>query len=757
VCVFFFVVLFVVVSVLVMTMKPLWFLDTGHCRISFLVFNGSEAVYDYGKAHGWLDMVPAAQRMGVSGDELDNHSWTLDVGLLYVSGDVTVRFYVFGEHCDQIQGVTGVLHPGAHKIDYGAVRGKLISFVSLNTALLAVHACKEKASAAAELARVGEAAAAAETRGGGRGGGGRGGGGAEGCGGGVAKAAAVAVTAAQPDQDLDGEGRGREGSSGREAAEFRSDQEWRQERRRERKRAERDTGQERREGCRGGKMVSGVHFGNTVPDERWQQGAEESEVDDAAITVTFIKSEIDGAHEDLPCKHFRESFSISLAFIRSFEEGLRKEGGSQPKHYDVNGVNLGLGPALQQMRLDNALQDLFASSPIELEVFCKGAVVNSRFGSIEPLTASELQLVRQHIQRKRSGTFSPLPLLLSPCKVLSDPLAHILSPADAPCDTAALVHPSRISGPADGAASDWSEVSREGGGGRGEGFASSSVLVGDQLGNRWKNQNQNSGGEMPLDGWLQGHFGEGLQRLSIGWVEEGLIDVDILHTALGSYRDEGALGMAGVPMHVLGVQGRGCLVNVMDVVTHLASLCGAITRKCGEVSGHVSPQSNVSPGCKRPAMKKSVLTRAEARLQSATPNETREEIPIGTPVGTRIGTHVGTPGGGQAAHSHTVEERCVCLQARARSEKLRVRRISLSENLLHADIPSSDLLSLYKSLCLYLSLLSNDMAAKLRCKCLLRQDLLRDPSNAEAVLQDRLIKDVIHRNMMPIHSLCLKV
>jgi hypothetical protein len=175
------------------------------------------------------------------------------------------------------------------------------------------------------------------------------------------------------------------------------------------------------------------------------------------------------------------------------------------------------------------------------------------------------------------------------------------------------------------------------------------------------------------------------------------------------------------------------------------------------VSGHVSPQSNVSPGCKRPAMKKSVLTRAEARLQSATPNETRGEIPIGTPVGTRIGTHVGTPGGGQAAHSHTVEERCVCLQARARSEKLRVRRISLSENLLHADIPSSDLLSLYKSLCLYLSLLSNDMAAKLRCKCLLRQDLLRDPSNAEAVLQDRLIKDVIHRNMMPIHSLCLKV
>jgi hypothetical protein len=48
------------------------------------------------------------------------------------------------------------------------------------------------------------------------------------------------------------------------------------------------------------------------------------------------------------------------------------------------------------------------------------------------------------------------------------------------------------------------------------------------------------------------------------------------------------------------------------------------------------------------------------------------------------------------------------------------------------------------------------MAAKLRCKCLLRQDLLRDPSNIEAVLQDRLIKDVIHRNMMPIDSLCLK-
>jgi hypothetical protein len=251
------------------------------------------------------------------------------------------------------------------------------------------------------------------------------------------------------------------------------------------------------------------------------------------------------------------------------------------------------------MRLDNALKHLFASSPIELEVLCKGTVVNGRFGSIEPLTASELQLVRQHIQQKRSGIVSPdpLPLLLSPRKVPFDPLAHILSPADAPCDAAALVHLGRISGPADGAASDRSEVPSGGEGVRGEGFASSSVLVGDQLGDRWENQNQNSR-EMPLDGWLGGNFGEGQRKLSIGWVEEGLIDVDILHAALGSYRDEGALGMAGVPMHVLGVQGRGCLVNVLDVVTHLASLCGAITRKCEEVSGRVSSPSNVSQGAR---------------------------------------------------------------------------------------------------------------------------------------------------------------
>jgi len=353
-------------------------------------------------------------------------------------------------------------------------------------------------------------------------------------------------------------------------------------------------------------------------------------------------------------------------------------------------------------------------------VLCKGTVVNGRFGSIEPLTASELQLVRQHIQRKRSGIVSPdpLPLLLSPRKVPIDPLAHILSPADAPCDAAALVHLGRISGPADGAASDWSEIPSGGEGVRGEGFASSSVLVGDQLGDRREDQNsknQNSR-EMPLDGWPGGHVGEGQRKLSIGWVEEGLIDVDILHTALGSYRDDGALGMAGVPMHVLGVQGRGCLVNVMDVVTHLASLCGAITRKCEEVSDRVSSPSNLRQGrghaCKRPSMKKSALTRAEARLQSAAPKETLGEIPIG--LGTPIGTHVATPGGGQAARSHTGEDRCVSLRARARSEKVWVRRISLSESLLHEDIPAADLLSLFQSLCLHLSLLSNDMAAKVK-------------------------------------------
>jgi hypothetical protein len=143
----------VCVSVLLVTIKTLKILGTGRWSIiSLQVFNGSEPVYDYSKARGWLDMVPADQRIGVSGNDLDNHSWPLDVGLLYV-----IRFYLFVERCDQIQGVTGVLHPGAHKIYYGAVRGKLINFVSLNTALLAVHTCTEKASAAAEIARVAEA------------------------------------------------------------------------------------------------------------------------------------------------------------------------------------------------------------------------------------------------------------------------------------------------------------------------------------------------------------------------------------------------------------------------------------------------------------------------------------------------------------------------------------------------------------------------------------------------------------------------
>jgi hypothetical protein len=38
----------------------------------------------------------------------------------------------------------------------------------------------------------------------------------------------------------------------------------------------------------------------------------------------------------------------------------------------------------------------------------------------------------------------------------------------------------------------------------------------------------------------------------------------------------------------------------------------------------------------------------------------------------------------------------------------------LSESLLHEDIPAADLLSLFQSLCLHLSLLSNDMAAKVK-------------------------------------------
>lgn len=62
--------------------------------------------------------------------------------------------------------------------------------------------------------------------------------------------------------------------------------------------------------------------------------------------------------------------------------------------------------------------------------------------------------------------------------------------------------------------------------------------------------------------------------LCLGWVENGLVDITVEHSSSGSFLEEGVLGMAGVAMNVLGVQGRGCLLNVVEVFTHLPSIGG---------------------------------------------------------------------------------------------------------------------------------------------------------------------------------------
>ena len=123
--------------------------------MSMVIFGGGgKPIFDHGKAHGWLQLSadggPAAQA-------IDKHlcSHTMDVGGLCVSGDLSIRFYVFDDDCQQISGVTGLVHPGANQIDYGGVRGKCVCFVSLNTSMLALHGAdgrKQAKGAAEELA-----------------------------------------------------------------------------------------------------------------------------------------------------------------------------------------------------------------------------------------------------------------------------------------------------------------------------------------------------------------------------------------------------------------------------------------------------------------------------------------------------------------------------------------------------------------------------------------------------------------------------
>ena len=668
------------------TIKTLPLFDAGRCRISLIVFNNAEPVYDYGKAHGWLDMVHAAERMGVSGDALYTHEWTMNVGLLHLSGDVSIRFYAFGEDCDQIQGITGVLLPGAQKIDYGSVRGKLISFVSLNTALLPVHAGKAKALAAAAAAAAAVAAAESALAN-------------------VLEREVGENDSSPPTLALPSSRRSRVRESSSSSKDVQENS-WQRGQRKDRDRKEdrKERGEPKNDGrmdrrkaipeslhgdCEDGHQlrrsegtraprhaerrrrkgrspiasdadesmqprseenvaevtVSGREFGTAAADEFWEQGRKDWEADDAqsTVVVTFAKSEIDGAHNDVKCQQFCESFSISLAFIRSFDEGLRKEGGSQPSYYAVNGVNLGLSPALQKMRLDQTLADLFASSSLAPEVFGEGTVLNSLFSNVEPLTASELDLVRQHIQQKRSGIISPDPLARgpSPHRFAGDPLARALSPVMASADAAGPSHSRTISGPANGRASLQSDAASV--------LAPSAVSLGDQHQRPLIRLEPNGLPEERPQIGLQGQsVGASQRRLSIGWVEEGLVDVDICHRSLGIYREDGALNMAGVPMHVLGVQGRGRLVNSLRLVTHLASLCGGITREREQVM----VTDRRSGSSIRVSRTTSAVTRAEARLPSAA----RKEV-----------------AGEEHAAAALDEEECrVYLRIRVRSEKLRV-------------------------------------------------------------------------------------
>jgi hypothetical protein len=98
-------------------------------------------------------------------------------------------------------------------------------------------------------------------------------------------------------------------------------------------------------------------------------------------------------------------------------------------------------------------------------------------------------------------------------------------------------------------------------------------------------------------------------------------------------------------MQVLGVQGRGSLINVLDMISHLARLNGASKR-------------SISSIC-------------------------------------------------QLSSSDIVgQDRRVSVKCAVRSKTIHVRRLTLSSCLLRSDIPASDLLSFFHSICKHLSLLS---------------------------------------------------
>ena len=133
------------------TIESLPFPERGGCRMSMVVFSGSSPVFDHGKAHGWLQMF-------AEGGELEKHlcSFTLDLGAggVCLSGDICIRFYAFEDDCGQIAGCTGLVHPGALRIDYGGVRGKCVCFLSFNTAMIGAHDAVGRAPAGDAVSEV---------------------------------------------------------------------------------------------------------------------------------------------------------------------------------------------------------------------------------------------------------------------------------------------------------------------------------------------------------------------------------------------------------------------------------------------------------------------------------------------------------------------------------------------------------------------------------------------------------------------------
>jgi hypothetical protein len=105
--------------------------------------------------------------------------------------------------------------------------------------------------------------------------------------------------------------------------------------------------------------------------------------------------------------------------------------------------------------------------------------------------------------------------------------------------------------------------------------------------------------------------------------------------------------MAGIPAKILGVQSRGCLISVPDMLTHLASLAGASKRTLRQICRESGPAFPSSPGRGRAVVK-----------------------------------YV------------------------ARSLKVQVHRLTLSKCLLRSDLAPAEMLAFFQSLCRHLSMLS---------------------------------------------------